>query len=151
MVNCRTLQSYFFARFIWWMVFTYVFGEEAWAWNTWRGSSQKSSRSGGHRLTQNPTHFAEHSIYYTAQKMKFSIEDFFSKWDQIRKNLRIWSHLLKKSLMENFIFCAVLNIRCLTGFWMHLWVAEDAGRITRMWWISKHRKSIILPTSIGRV
>ena len=28
----------------------------------------------------------------TAQKMKF---------------LRIWPHLLKKSLMENFIFCAV--------------------------------------------
>ena len=23
-------------------------------------------------------------------------------------NLRIWSHLLKKSLMENFIFCAVV-------------------------------------------
>ena len=42
-----------------------------------------------------------------AQKMKFSIKDFFSKCDQIRKKLRIWSHLLKKSLMENFIFCAV--------------------------------------------
>ena len=33
--------------------------------------------------------------------------DFFSKYDQIRKKLRIWSHLLKKSLMENFIFCSV--------------------------------------------
>ena len=43
----------------------------------------------------------------TAQKMKFSINDFFSKCDQIRSFLRIWSHLLKKSLMENFIFCAV--------------------------------------------
>ena len=43
----------------------------------------------------------------TAQKMKFSIEDFFSKCDQIRMKLRIWSHLLKKSSMENFIFCAV--------------------------------------------
>ena len=42
-----------------------------------------------------------------AQKMKFSIKDFFSKYDQIRKKLRIWPHLLKKSLMENFIFCAV--------------------------------------------
>ena len=36
--------------------------------------------------------------------MKFSIKDFFCKYDQIRKKLRIWSHLLKKSLMENFIF-----------------------------------------------
>ena len=40
----------------------------------------------------------------TAQKMKFSIKEFFSKCDQIRSFLRIWSHLLKKSLMKNFIF-----------------------------------------------
>ena len=39
--------------------------------------------------------------------MKFSIKNFFCKFDQIRRKLRIWSHLLKKSLMENFIFCAV--------------------------------------------
>ena len=44
----------------------------------------------------------------TAQKMTFSIKDFFSKCDQICSFLRIWSHLLKKSLMENSIFCAVL-------------------------------------------
>ena len=43
----------------------------------------------------------------TEQKMKFSIKDFFSKCDQIRSILRIWSNLLKKSLLENFIFCAV--------------------------------------------
>ena len=46
-------------------------------------------------------------ILRTAQKMKFSIKDFFSKCDQIRSFLRIWSHLLKKSSMENFIFCTV--------------------------------------------
>ena len=39
--------------------------------------------------------------------MKFSIEDFFGKCDQIRKKLRIWSHLLNKFFMENFIFCEV--------------------------------------------
>ena len=44
----------------------------------------------------------------TTQNMKFSIKDFFSKCDQIRRKLPIWSHLLKKSLIENFIFCAVL-------------------------------------------
>ena len=43
----------------------------------------------------------------TAQKIKFFIKDFFSECDQIRSFLRILSHLLKKSLMENFIFCAV--------------------------------------------
>ena len=39
--------------------------------------------------------------------MKFSIKDFSSKCDQIRNFLRIWSHLQEKSLMENFVFCAV--------------------------------------------
>ena len=45
----------------------------------------------------------------TAQKMKFSIKDFFRKYDRIRSFLRIWLDLLKKSLMGNFIFCAVQN------------------------------------------
>ena len=41
-----------------------------------------------------------------AQKMKFNIKNFFSKCDQICSILRICSHLMRKSLMENFIFCA---------------------------------------------
>ena len=45
-----------------------------------------------------------------AQKMKFSGKDLFSKCDQICTFLWIWSHLLKKSLMENFIFCGVPNL-----------------------------------------
>ena len=48
----------------------------------------------------------------TEQKMKFSIKDFFSNCDQIRSFLRIWSHLLKKSLKENFIFCAEFCVAC---------------------------------------
>ena len=47
--------------------------------------------------------------------MKFSIKDFFSKYDQIRRKLRIWSHLLKKSLMENFFFCAVIFLNISSG------------------------------------
>ena len=38
-----------------------------------------------------------------AQKMKFSIKDFFSKCDQITFTGEI-------PFMENFIFCAVLNL-----------------------------------------
>ena len=38
-----------------------------------------------------------------AQKMKFSINDFFSKFDQIRCFLPIWQYLLEKSFMKNFI------------------------------------------------
>ena len=41
----------------------------------------------------------------TAQKMKFSIKDFFSKYDQILRKLRI-----KFSLIENYIFCALRDI-----------------------------------------
>ena len=35
--------------------------------------------------------------------MKFSIRDFYSKCDQIRRGLWIWLHLLKKYSMENLI------------------------------------------------
>ena len=48
--------------------------------------------------------------------MKFSIKDFSSKCDQIRSFLRVWSHLLEKSLMQNFIFCAVLFALDLSSF-----------------------------------
>ena len=41
--------------------------------------------------------------------------NFFSKCDQIRSFLRIWSYLLKKSLMENFIFCAVQYLDATVG------------------------------------
>ena len=52
--------------------------------------------------------------------MKLLMEDFFSKYKQIRWKLRIWSHLLKKSLMENFIFCAVIGPKfALTGILDH--------------------------------
>ena len=47
----------------------------------------------------------------TARKIKFSIKDFFSKYNQIRRKLQIWSYLLKKSLMENSHFlCSALLI-----------------------------------------
>ena len=50
---------------------------------------------------------------FTAQNVyKKSSKDFFSKCDQIRRNLRILSHLLKKYLMENLDFRAVLSVFC---------------------------------------
>ena len=59
--------------------------------------------------------------------MKFFIKDFVRKCDQIRRKLQIWSHLLtavwshllKKSFMKNFIFCAakihLLHLRNITS------------------------------------
>ena len=40
----------------------------------------------------------------------FVIKDLFTKCDQIFGKLRIWSHLLKRFLMEIFIFCAVADV-----------------------------------------
>ena len=48
--------------------------------------------------------------------MKFSIEDFFSKYNHLCSFLRILSHLLKESLIENFIFCALNHFYCLYDY-----------------------------------
>ena len=58
----------------------------------------------------------------TAQEMKFFIKGFFSNCDEIRSFLQIWSDLLKKSLMENFIFCAV-KLKYL-GFLLYNYIPE---------------------------
>ena len=53
--------------------------------------------------------------------MKFSNKDFLSKHNQICSFLWIWSHLLKKSLMENFIICAVLGLK----FWLYTFYSSS--------------------------
>ena len=58
----------------------------------------------------------------TAQKRKFSIKGFFSKCELIRGKLWILSHLLNKSLMENFIFCVVTLILMIFYYFHYCWV-----------------------------
>ena len=70
-------------------------------------SSQNSTKERTYFFWGRPFGWNLKNYCNAAQKMKFSIKGFFSKCEQIREKLRIWSHLLKKSLMENFIFCAV--------------------------------------------
>ena len=81
--------------------------------------------------------------------MKFSIKDFFSKCDKIRRKMQIWSHLLKKSLMENFIFVqcllSVLKLRCerdsslsfwclvLTSFELQVCLSTYELSLSRLW------------------
>ena len=43
--------------------------------------------------------------YYTKKNLIYTAENF----------LRIWSHLLRKSLTENFIFCAVPAVSISAG------------------------------------
>ena len=52
------------------------------------------------------TKHTEFHTIFTSPKLKFSVKDFFNKCDQIQNQNQIWSHLLKKFLMENFIFWA---------------------------------------------
>ena len=81
--------------------------------------------------------------------MKFSIKDFFSKHDQIRRFLRIWSHLQKKSLMENLIFCAVTlkhYLRCLSECFFIEQLFLLFLRTIILFWCSKvHSLRLILP------
>ena len=49
---------------------------------------------------------SEHYWSYRLQRRK-DMKDFLTKCNQICREQRIWSHLLRKSFMENFIFCAV--------------------------------------------
>ena len=70
-------------------------------------------------------------LLHTAQKMKFCIKDFFSKCDQIPSFLWIWSHLLKKSLTENFIFCAV-SYNCKSIY--KLYKYKSIYKLPDSWW-----------------
>ena len=70
----------------------------------------------------NSGNISESESSNTAQKIKFSFTDLFSKCDQIRRKLQIWSHLLKKYVMENFIFCVVKTFN--KYFCFSRWVLE---------------------------
>ena len=50
--------------------------------------------------------------------MKFSINDFFSKCNQVHSYLHIRSHLLKKSLIETFIFQCRIKWYWGSKFWL---------------------------------
>ena len=54
-----------------------------------------------------------HTCCYSREKelLKLTLWKSTSEtFNSCRRNLRIWSHLLKKSLMENFVFCAVMTL-----------------------------------------
>ena len=86
-------------------------------WNVWRISIRvlgvAINRNGGCFLYSSRMLFFQ--IFYLifilfshhCLKMKFPVKNFFGKCYQIRSFLRFWSHLLRKSLTENFIFCVV--------------------------------------------
>ena len=82
----------------------------------------------------------------TAQKNKFSIKDFFSKCDQIRR--WIWSHLLKKSLIENLIFRAVLVFGSAKLLWMTWPCLKKFRKIYHSHTMHKKCKILHFPTDL---
>ena len=77
--------------------------------------------------------------------IKFSIKDFFSKCDQIRKKLRIWLHLLKKSLMENFN-CRFTIKTIISGYAR----AEPWNQVVRMQW-NQGRANAMFNEIVGKL
>ena len=73
--------------------------------------------------------------------MKFSIKYFFSKCDQIRSFLRIWADLLKKPLMENFIFYAVWHVQT---FWHQLLGESDPRWFSCNQWLVRRIQKVII-------
>ena len=85
--------------------------------------------------------------------MKSSIKDFFRKCDQIRRKLRIWWHLLKKSLMEYFIFCALdpVNVRFISSNMFDNAVTKDYHSLRLLWsFIFLHCSVELIVTELHR-
>ena len=59
-------------------------------------------------------------VHTLHKKIKFSIKDLFSKYDQIRRKLRILPHLQKNFVLENLSFCAVTGPRQLISLFRSL-------------------------------
>ena len=79
---------------------------------------------------------------HNSQKMTFYIKDFFSKCVRIRRKLQIWSHLLKKSLMENFIVCKVSFKISILKYLIFCFFTSDNDTVILSEFIIKPRYSI---------
>ena len=98
-------------------------------WRMWEKTGSLITADGSEDEKIQPEDFKEYNVQtpmpmepgqvlpvsITAQKTNFSIRDFFCKCNQIRRKLRIWSSLLKISLMANIIF---LSTETLLMQWM---------------------------------
>ena len=95
---------------------------------------------------------------FNVQKGKFSIKNFFSKCDQIRRKQRIWSHLLKKSYIEKRLFYTVMCLRYpICGLWKqdltcnHLQIVDNKakGRISKQVFQENKAHQIFQKTNIS--
>ena len=75
------------------------------------------------------------SIKFVAHEIQFFIKDFFRKYDQIHRQMQIWSHLLKNSLIEKFLFVQ-FKINLLTRPYQTFWnqFTELLNRTYQTFW-----------------
>ena len=80
-----------------------------------------------------------HFIHCT--KMKFSVKNFFSKCKQIPRKLEIRSHMLKKSLTENFVSFELIFFKFpfKNYHFRHMWIILTSG-VTQQ----KHRQTFYI-------
>ena len=72
--------------------------------------------------------------------MKFPIKDFFSKCDQIHSILQIWSHLLKKSVMEKCVSAVFplnqkhMEFDVIIGLWFRIrpWLVNSSFSVAQL-------------------
>ena len=81
---------------------------------------------------------------HTAQKMKFSIKDFFIHCGRIRSKRCIRSSFMKKSFMENFVFCAVS-----VNYGSSVIIGKVNSRQNKM--LSDYREAIVLMSSTEKL
>ena len=77
-----------------------------------------------------PWHSGNYRVWFTLKRVR----DMTRTYSQTknRRKLWIWSHLLKKSLMENFIFCAV------TLIWGNsFWYFGNLPKLPKLFWQDK--------------
>ena len=88
------------------------------------------------RLRKAEVHLKTKCMVQCTKNEVFFSKGFFSKSDQICRKLKSWSHLLKKFVMENLIFCSVVlfSVCFPSGF------PRDSSRwikvaIWKEWWL----------------
>ena len=75
------------------------------------------------------------SLVATHTKMKFFVQDLFITDDQIRRKFQVWSHLLKKPLMKNFISCAVPCIPWVEKADVKITLVLNFFQLSKVWFI----------------
>ena len=105
----------------------------------WENSSRilkiQKAKFSGHHFYRSTNIWRDFQICISVPlRVLWDLRYLFIKWDQVRRKLWIWSHLLKKSLMENFILCSKCIILPFFGDYQCQHTKLIALFPTRLWY-----------------